>query len=224
MLYFQYGLVNFCYRWCIEDGVEYGWNVSQLKYLVKCSLLNNELKAAQKFISILRKTWYHGDWCGRYEAYVRHLPLAANDPELAPIVPMLKGDDNYLTSDNGDLERFMMEHFGSAESSSPVYQEQALLAALQLKNIRLFWLRFYQYTEMHPGQQVPVHYQEAACLFGRLSDEVDTSHMPFDPQIVKRCDEFMAAAVGKDGSLKATAAQLYDRFHDTYFYDYYFNK
>lgn len=224
MLYFQYGLLNFCYRWCIEDGVEYGWNVSQLKYLVKCSLLNNELQAAQKFISILRKTRYHGSWCGRYEAYVRHLPSAANDPEIGPIVPMLKGDDNYLTSDNGDMERFMMEHFGSAESSNPVYQEQTLLAALQLKNIRLFWLRFYQYTEMHPGEQVPVHYQEAACLFGRLSDEVDTSHMPFDSAVVKRCDEFMAAAVDGEGRLKASAGQLYDRFHDTYFYDYYFNK
>ena len=223
MLYLQYGLVNFCYRWCIEDGVEYGWNVSQLKYLVKCSLLNNELQAAQKFISILRKTWYHGAWCGRYEAYVRHLPSAANDPELGSIVPMLKSNDNYLTSDNGDLERFMLEHFGSAESRSPIYQEQTLLAALQLKNIRLFWLRFYQYTELHPGEQVPLHYQEAACLFGRLSDEVDTSHMPFDPAVVKRCDEFMAA-VGKDGGLKASAEQLYDRFHDTYYYDYYFNK
>ena len=224
MLYLQYGLINFCYRWCIEDGVEYGWNVSQLKYLVKCSLLNNELQAAQKFISILRKTWYHGDWCGQYESYVRHLPLAANDPELGPIVPMLKSNDNYLTSDNGDLERFMLEHFGSAESKAPIYQEQTLLAALQLKNIRLFWLRFYQYTELHPGEQVPLHYQEAACLFGRLTDEVDTSHMPFDPKVVKQCDEFMAAAVDKDGRLKASAEQLYDRFHDTYYYDYYFNK
>ena len=224
MLYFQYGLLNFCYRWCIEDGVEYGWNVSQLKYLIKCSLLNNELKAAQKFISILRKTRYHDAWCAPYEAYVRNLILAADDPEIAPIVPMLKGDDNYLTSDNGDMERFMTEHFASAESSNPVYQEQALLAALQLKNIRLFWLRFYQYTEMHPGEQVPVHYQEAACLFGRLSDEVDTSRMPFDPAVVRRCDEFLAAAVDKDGRLKASASQLYDRFHDTYFYDYYFNK
>ena len=224
MLYLQYGLVNFCYRWCVEDGVEYGWNVYQLKYLVKCSLLNNELKAAQKFISILRKTWYHGGWCGQYEAYVRHLPLAADDPELGPVVPMLKGDDNYLTSDNGDLERFMLEHFASAESHSPIYQEQTLLAALQLKNIPLFWLRFYHYTEMHPAQQVPVHYQEAACLFGRLSDEVDTSHMPFDPEVVKRCEAFMAAALDRDGNLKATAAQLYDRFHDTYYYDYYFNK
>ena len=218
MLYFQYGLVNFCYRWCVEDGVEYGWNVSQLKYLIKCSLVNNELKAAQKFISILRKTRYYGDWCGRYEAYVRHLPLAAEDAEIGQMLPMLKTDDNYLTSDNGDLEKFMLEHFASAESRTPLYQEQTLLAAMQLKNIPIFWIRFYQYTEMHLGEQVPIHYQEAACLFGRLSDEVDTSHMPFDPTVVRRCDEFLAA-IGRG----ADAKELYARFHDTYFYDYYFN-
>ena len=107
MLYLQYGLINFCYRWCIEDGVEYGWNVSQLKYLVKCSLLNNELKAAQKFISILRKTWYYGDWCGRYEAYARYLPSVANDPEIGPIVPVRNGADSCLILDDGDMESFM---------------------------------------------------------------------------------------------------------------------
>ena len=225
MLYLNYGLLNFCYRWCIEDGVEYGWNVAGLKNLVKCALLNNEKESAYKFISILRKTTFHRAWCGKYENYLRNPHLMLDDPELRPILDMMKSDDDYLSSDNADIEQFLLNHFASAESHQPAYQEQTLLAALQLRSMTIFWRRFYQYTELHPGEQVPLHYQEAACLFGRLSDRVDTSHMPFDKEVVQRCDEFMAAMEqhrGQDNNM--VAAALYDRFHDSYFYHYFFSE
>lgn len=225
MLYLNYGLLNFCYRWCIEDGVEYGWNVAGLENLVKCALLNGEKESAYKFISILRKTTFHRAWCGKYENYLRNPQLMLDDPELRPILKMMKYDDDYLSSDNADIEQFLLNHFASAESHQPVYQEQTLLAALQLYNMGIFWRRFYQYTELHPGEQVPLHYQEAACLFGRLSDQVDTSHMPFEKQVVRRCDEFMAAMEQHRGQSNETMAKaLYDQFHDTYFYHYFFHR
>lgn len=225
MLYMNYGLVNFCYRWCIEDGVKYGWDVATLHSLVKCSLLTGEKAAARKFISLLRKTMFCQDACARYENLLRNPRQMLNDPELAPILMMQKNDDDYLSSDNADIEQFLLNHFVSARSSNPVYQEQSLLAALQMRNPQLFWMQFYQYTELHPGEQVPVHYQEAACLFGRLSDQVDTSHMPFDKEVVRRCDEFMAVMDKRQGqSDDAMAAALYDRFHDTYFYHYFFKE
>lgn len=223
-LYLNYGLLNFCYRWCIEDGVEYGWSVEGVKMMVKCALLNGEQEAVRKYISILRKTTFQRKWCEKYEAFLRNPRLMTNDPELRPILYMLKNDDDYLTSDNADCEQFMINHFASAESQNPIYQEQSLLAALQLRNMQVFWLQFYQYTELHPEQRAPLHYQEAACLFGRLSDEVDTSRMPFDPQVVKRCDEFLAAMEQHHGQVnESVASALYDRFHDTYFYHYFFN-
>ena len=43
-LYLNYGQVNFCYRWCLEDGVEYGWRVDYYKFMLKCSLLNGDLQ------------------------------------------------------------------------------------------------------------------------------------------------------------------------------------
>ena len=218
MLYLNCGITNFCYRWCIEDGVEYGWSVSILKNLIKCSLLNGEFKAAQKYISILKKTKFHRQWCARYEEYVRNPRLMADDKEFQPILPLLAADTDYLTSDNADIEQFLLNHFASSDSRNPVYQELALLAALQLKNNHLFWPQFYQYTNLHPDSQVPRHYQEAACLFGRLSHEVDTSHMPFDAEVVRRCDEFLAARDQHRGR-----DYLREHFGDTYYYDYYYN-
>lgn len=223
-LYLYYGLVNFCYRWCIEDGVEYGWSVEGLKLLVKCALLSGEKEAALKFISLLRKTTFHRQWCQRYENFLRDDRLMVPDPELRPIMFLQNADEDYLTSDNGDIRHFMLNHFASAESSDPSYQQLALLCALQLHNRQLFWRQFYQYTELHLSEQPPRHYQEAACLFGRLYDEVDTSRMPFDREVVRRCDAFLTEKQRYDGQSEATAAAaLYDRFHDTYYYDYFFH-
>ena len=218
MLYLNFGITNFCYRWCIEDGVEYGWSVSILKNLIKCSLLNDEFKAAQKYISILKKTKFHRQWCTRYEEYVRNPRLMADDSEFLPILPLLAADTDYLTSDNADIYQFLLNHFASSESRNPVYQELALSAAMQLKNSHLFWPQFYQYTTLHPDSRVPLHYQEAACLFGRLSQEVDTSRMPFDAEVVRRCDEFLAAREQHRGR-----DYLQAHFGDTYFFDYFYN-
>ena len=218
MLYMNYGITNFCVRWCIEDGVEYGWSVSILQHLIKCSLLNGEYDAARKYISILKKTRFHRQWCTRYESYVRNPRLMADDQELFPILPLLAADTDYLTSDNADIEQFLLNHFVSTDSRNPVYQELALSAAMQLKNSRLFWPQFYQYTSLHPDSPVPLHYQEAACLFGRLSHEVDTSRMPFDAEVVHRCDEFLAARDQHRGR-----DYLQEHFGDTYFFDYFYN-
>jgi hypothetical protein len=218
MLYMNYGITNFCVRWCIEDGVEYGWSVSILQHLIKCSLLNGEYDAARKYISILKKTGFHRQWCTRYESYVRNPRLMADDQELFPILPLLAADTDYLTSDNADIEQFLLNHFVSTDSRNPVYQELALSAAMQLKNSRLFWPQFYQYTSLHPDSPVPLHYQEAACLFGRLSHEVDTSRMPFDAEVVHRCDEFLAARDQHRGR-----DYLQEHFGDTYFFDYFYN-
>ena len=223
-LYLHYGLTNFCYRWCIEDGVEYGWTAEGLELMTKCALLNGEQEAVRKYISLLRKTTFHRQGCLRYEAYLRNPRLMLRDVELGPILTLLKHDDDYLTSDNADCEQFMINHFASAESRNPLYQELTLLAALQLRNRQVFWHRFYQYTELHPEQRAPLHYQEAACLFGRLSEEVDTSRMPFDRQVIERCDAFLAALAQHQGQAQQTVAQaLYAKFHDTYFYHYFFN-
>jgi hypothetical protein len=97
---------------------------------------------------------------------------------------------------------------------------------MQAKDMPGFWKQFYQYTEIHRGEKVPVHYQEAACLFGHLNN-IDVSHMPFDEQVVKNYQGF-AGTVGeyqRQGmSIERIRPLVYDRYHQTYYYDFYFNR
>lgn len=69
-MHYYMGQINLCYRWSMELSVEYGWRVSCLKYMVKCSLVNGELNLAQKYNDILKKTAFHKSWAEEYQQYI----------------------------------------------------------------------------------------------------------------------------------------------------------
>ncbi len=224
MLYLNYGIPNYCYRWCMEDGVEYGWRVDNLKLMVKCSLVNGELDAAQKYIGLLKKTLFHRKWAQRYDDFVHNPQLVVQDPELLAILH-LRSQENYLSGDDALTERFLIEHFVGTESKNPVLQEQALLASMLVRNPNLFWLRFYQYTELHKADRVPTLYQQAACLYGGMDDKVDASKMPFDKSVLESCQMFMDAfkSYRDQGMGMDQIKPRMSGFQNTYYYDYFFN-
>ena len=123
-LYLEYGIPNYCYRWSMEDGVEYGWTVERLRLMVLCSLVNGEFTAAQHYINLLKKTDFHDSWARRYQDLLYRPPLIANDPALKPILPLLR-NDNFLTSDQSQLEHFLIEHILSTPGNTREQQELA---------------------------------------------------------------------------------------------------
>jgi hypothetical protein len=209
----------------MEDGVEYGWDVETLKLMTRCALLNGEPVVAQRFVNMLKKTMFHKAWAKRYEAFIRQPKLMEGDAGLQTIARLMQTDD-FLTADQAQIERFLMEHFTYADSREPLVLEQTMIAAMQTKELQLFWRTFYQYTELHRDQRVPRHYQEAAILYCHLSG-IETTHMPFDPLVMKDYRDFAATMLrcqqqGMD--IDRMKPLLRDRFRTTYFYDFYFNK
>lgn len=221
IIYYHYGKLNFCYRWCLEDGVEFGWRVDYLKYMLKCAILNGEYKVAKKYIDILKNTKYYKDYAEHYEPYLSNRALVNRDPEMKPILHFLKGPDA-LTSDNTLVELYLLNTFANETSNDPVYQEACLQAALQSKQIPVFWTQFSNYARLHPGQRMPIHYQEAAYLYGHLENNVDISHMPFDGEVKQNYDDFMAAAQQLQGLTEEQMKPLlYPRFGGTFYYEYF---
>ena len=220
-IYFNYGQLNFCYRWCLEDGVEFGWRAEYLKYLVRCSLLNGEDRVASKYLGLLRHTRYHREWADEHAQYVGHRDRLLASKEFAPITHLMNTDD-MLSSDNGLVEKFLMTQFIYNESTDSVYREQALISALWMKDIQMFWPRFFNYAKSHPGVRMPTHYQEAAYLYGHLEHQVDISKMPFDKRVKESYDEFMALAKQYHGMSEEQMRPLfYPRFGNTFYYEYF---
>lgn len=220
-IYYNYGQLNFCYRWCLEDGVENGWRVEYLKYLVRCSLVNGEYRVARKYIDILKHTRYYSQWAEKHEKFLGNEKALREDRDFGPVFHMT-GYDDILASDNSMVEYFLMNHFVNSHSDDPLYQEQTLLAALWSKDIQNFWPRFFEYAKLHPQAHMPVHYQEAAYLYGHLEHQVDIWGMPFDKQVVQDYNEFMAMAQRYNSlSEEQLRPIMYPRFGKTFYFEYF---
>ena len=222
LIYYQYGMLNYCNRLCTEMGVEFNWRPEYLKNMVKCAILSHEPALARKYLGLLRQTLFFGSWADWAENLLRHPDQIAADAELSAVSHMLHYN-NVLSSDQGNIERFLMQRLAiSTYADDPVFQEQALLATLWTHDIQEFWERFADYIRLHPGQSLPRYYQEAAYLYGKLQGREDLDRMPFDKSVKESFGRFMQFAPKyNDTDVEVAREALYPAFGQTYYYDYY---
>ena len=221
-MYYNYGLANYCHRWCLEQGVEFGFRAEYLKYLMRCALVTGDAQEARKYVSILKHTRYHKAWAQKYERFIGQTNQMKAEAEFSPIFHLMTGGD-VLSTDNMMAEKFIMERFLRSNSDDKLYKEMSLIAALWYKDIQLFWPRFFDYGRSHAGQKMPIHYQEAAYLFGNLEHGVDISKMPFDEQVKRDYDGVMDLANNATSESEDEMRPIfYTRFGHTYYYDYFF--
>ena len=227
MLYYHYGRMNFCYRWCLEDAVEYGWKVDYLKYMVRTSIISGEPELAMKYIRTLKKTLFYRGWAEKYEKIANNPELIARDREMSSILQLYQYRDQ-LDGDNSLVEIYLLNYFAHThyEGGTPMFDEAGLMCALILKDIPTFWNNFFHYANSHKENRMPTHYQEAALLYGNLEKTVDISKMPFDKKVEARFKDFMRFAqkhaaenVERDPKAKKL---FYERFGDTFWYFYFF--
>ena len=227
MLYYHYARMNFCYRWCLEDAVEYGWKIDYIKYMVKTSIISGEYALAQRYIDTMKKTIFYKKWAEKYEKFIKDPSLIAKDREFASILPLYQFEDQ-LDGDNTLVEIYLLNYFAHTYSdlNTPMFDEAALMCALTLKDIQTFWNCFFRYANSHKTDRMPTHYQEAALLYGNLEKNVDISKMPFDKTVKMRFQDFMRFAqkhAVKDVERNPEAKKLfYERYGDTFWYFYFF--
>lgn len=226
LVYYHYGLINNCFRLCMEMGVEFGWRAEQLKFMARCAILNGETMMAHKYINLLKNTTFHKEWATELE---QRCKLTANARQMEPNAPemdfighMMHYDDE-LRSDNGYVEVFTMNRLTySKYADDPIFQEQALLASLFTKDERQFWHHFGNYVKLHPGKHIPTHIQEAAIHFGTLEERPDIETWPFDENVRKNFHHFVEVTPRYDNMEAGPVRKaLAPEFGHTYYYDYY---
>ncbi len=223
-IYYNYGQVNFCYRWCLEDGVEYGWRTEYLKYLAKCALVNGEDQVARKYLDLLRHTLFHRGWAEQQESFARHPDMLRKDKNYSPVLHLM-GFQDQMTSDRAIVEQYLYQEFVRIETDDPVLQEQTLIGALWSKDIMTFWPRFIKYMELHPGQRIPTHYQEAAYLYETLEHHVDINAIPIEDVVKQTYANFMERVQQMGGASESILKErMYPGFGHTFYYEYFLNR
>ena len=161
------------------------------------------------------------DWAREAQSLVGDSAAIAADPEMG-IVKRMMHYDNRLSTDQGFVERFLMNTLANSQyKGDPLFQEQALLATLWTKNINQFWYRFYDYIRLHPEGPMPRYYQEAAWLYGQLEERPNMDQLPFDDGVKDTFQRFMKAAEPYNNADVENARIGLTYFNQTYYYDYY---
>ena len=131
---------------------------------------------------------------------------------------------NFLSSDNGYVERFLMERLAeSTYKDDALFQEQTLLASMWTKDIKQFWYHFRDYLDLHPNARLPRYIQEAAYLYGKLEGREAIDQMPIDQSIKQSFENFMQTAARYDNMEADVVREGMKSYSDTYYYDYYLN-
>lgn len=219
LFYYLEGKVNYAYRWCMEDMVEYGRRPDYLCYMTKCALVNGEWKLADKYLDALDHTLWYKDFATKYRTYVTDHSLVSKDKEMSAIKPLLRYND-VLDGDGGLIELFILNSYAYSTGGSREIVERALMNSLIIKNLDNFWYRF---MALLPGWNghIPVHFQEAALMVAQLQGGVDTSKLPIDNAIRERFAQLVEKS-GQNGDNASNAYLLKPEFGDTYWYYYFF--
>jgi len=227
LIYFNHAKINFAYRWCIENSVEYGYSFDNLKMLAKCAIINHEWDLARRYLDILKQSLYYKDWAEKYESLVDEPAKFADYHEFDNVYELYSHMGSVLDGDNGLCEMYLLNYFANTQNKdSKLLQELTLNYAMIQKDIQLFWPRFFLYAQLHNGEPMPQHYQEAAYLYGNLEPQtMSIQGMPFDENIKKRYADFQQTsqsllrtgldATGVGQSMKAT-------YGDTFWWFYFF--
>ncbi|MBR5455611.1 MAG: hypothetical protein IKU76_01510 [Bacteroidaceae bacterium] len=230
MAYFQYGKFNFCYRWCVEDAVEYGWRYEYLKHAVRSMILAGEYKLAQRYIDILKQTLFHASWADEMENYVNNPEIISKEGEFSLPLALACYDDA-LDVDDSLVEAYLIKNFKNMYGDvSPEYLETALAQCLIRKDAKSFWYIFNEYLRAVNPKTLPRHYQEAFLLFYNLDrgKEVSVNKEFFQRFISantqRRFDSFLKKVGQYKGKKKEDelAPLFKDEYGDTYLYFYFF--
>ncbi|MBO4451742.1 MAG: hypothetical protein J5770_04910 [Bacteroidaceae bacterium] len=227
LVYLNYARLNFATRWSIENGVEHGFCIDNYKIMTRCALVAEEYELARKYINILKKTLYYKEWAERYEPILDNPKLLEKTPELSFIKEYYRHFHNMLDSDEGLVEMYLLNYFSNTmNKDSKQLQETTLFFAVQSKDIEKFWPRFFLYAHLHPGEPMPIHYQEAAYLYGNLEHQVDISTLPFDKdRIVNRYASFQQISnsyIQQGKSAEEVGELMKPAYGDTFWWFYFF--
>jgi hypothetical protein len=220
--YLQYGLVNMCYRWCLEDIIEHNWSYSTLKYMTMHSVIMQEPELADKYINKLKKTLFYRKWAQQQDALKSDRIKMSSAEPYNSILPYMCFE-NQMSNDMMKTETYLINHFLSKEpdSATPEYDRAAMLFAMHIQDIPRFWERLFYYVNSNDFKVLPRSVQEAALLYSTL--EKDGRQLPLDDKVTESYNEFTRYVQNHPiRSMKESEYPYYQKFGKTFYYFYYF--
>lgn len=222
-LYLYYGFPNYVHRWCLEEVIEYGWSYSTCRYMILSGMVQEEWNQADKYLRMMEHTLFYRNWARSMRGLMYDADATLKAEPFRSIKAMICQEDE-MSNDAGLTETFLIERFSKPRpaNATPEYDRAALLWAMRMQDIQMFWRCLYYYTQSNDLTKVPRHIQEAALLYSTLEKETAVQ-LPYEKTIADQFAAFNQAA--SSGNFRSEAEASYPlsrKFGKTFFHYYYF--
>ena len=228
MVYYQFGQINFSYRWAVENAVEYGLRVWNLKMLIRCAIINHEFDAAAKYLTMMNSTTVFKSWARERSPMLTNQDKLTQSKEFKAIEPLLGDEANHLDMDDSMSEKWILNHYSDLIMQRPSAKLENLIMCTSLwtNDEYAFCIHFYNYVNNHKGQKVPELYQQAAIMLCTSErSPVTLNDYPFDQMIKSRYNNFCTEyqTLSQQGyDTKQIGQKMKKAYGDTYWWYYYF--
>lgn len=224
MLYYQYGFINYAYRWAIESFVKQNMSFDKMKMLIRCAIFNHEVDVAIKYISILKSSTFHRKWALEHEAMLLDSRLFVESTEYINISPLIS-QENILDDDDANVMLYILDSFSNFNTSAQPIEELSITSSLMLQAEEETMIHFYNFAQNHPQMDAPIAAQEAAILLGPTElSPIDVSGYPFSDDIKSRFLQFTQEYNRqKSDDESAKASELAPQFGTSYWWYYTFH-
>lgn len=227
LVYYQFGQINYAYRWAMENAVEYGLSVRNLKMMARAAIFNQDFDVAMKYLTLLKATNFYRDWAMEHEAWILNSTLFVQSQDYQAIAPLMGEDNNALDYDQGLCEKYLLEHFSDLRHPTSTKLEDVIMCfSLWTEDTYAFSVQFYDYVQRHRNQPIPILYQEGAILLCHQEDSpITLGDFPFDDVVANKYNRFVQDynQLSQQGlSQKDMAQRLKAPYGDTYWWFYYF--
>ena len=211
LLYYYNGLVNFAYRWAMENEVNHCQSLKQLKMMARCAIWKEENDLAEKYLTMLRSTTFHKKWAQERERMRMDLGAFIDSPEYHAVAPLELSGEGELDVDNGLCMEYIINNYAYLIAQNMMQQEAAVCYAMILKDDDLIKFQLENYYANHSVENVPKHIVEAVDIFNQQHS------MEFN----KFVSDYQTT-LGDGGKIVEIGKMLKPVYGKTYWWYYYF--
>lgn len=169
-IYYHVGITSLAYNFAFGTsvGITYGSPV-MTKLLIKSHLIYGQYPAAEKFISLLEKTWPYHEWASSQRKFLYNDQAVESDPELGTKRKSLSSDKDLFANIIGLFDNLMIILEENPLNKAALdYTIGTLLLSKDLPAIKTFVERF-SGTEVLPALPEPL--QQAVISYAEHDPE-----------------------------------------------------
>jgi len=214
--YYTAGMINEAHRWAFENMVMKGFTSEGLKMLIKTELIYANYDIAERYIDILKKTFFYRTEATSFEKLLNSSLIDGSDNEFVKKRQTKTEHDFFTITDNPSINLDFILVSDSMNSKAFEYK----IAFLLLKKDYAGILQNLHGFERLGYTKLPVHIEEAviALAVSNKGKIPDTGNLRISKKTELRWNQYLSVLQQYGNNIKSAEPELRKRFGDTFWY------